>query len=217
MTATGQTLQSSSGGPDHDAILGVGLACEIAGRLAEGATHLADAENFYAATALHRQLIEVFHLTACFSLDKTLAARWRTLSESKSAKLRNEFSPAQLRKLLGVSATDYSNHCALSGHPRPGGRVLLPSGPLWKTKITVWSRNANSTIQTTLADIVYSDNLRHIKEVIDAQGRAVDQLGLADDLAEVLAPVWYDLQRSSTNDPMWQIAIAPPPTSATTP
>lgn len=211
--AIGQTasdLLAATEGPDHDATTGVGIVCELAGQLIHGATFLADAENYYASTALHRQLIEVFHLLAYFSLDKSSAARWRALTDRQLARQDNEFRPAQLRKKLRLDGTDYSNHCGLSGHPRPGGQILMRSGQLWSKRITVWSINANRQIPVTLPDLVYSDNLLHISEVVHAAALALDQIRLAEAQAETIAPVWYELRQHATDDPMWRITIRPP-------
>lgn len=104
------------------AFMAASLVAQMTSELISGAVLLLEDENEYACAGLVRQLIECEYLFRAFKLDFSDATKW--LDAPPSAK--QDFSPANLRKIGGFDHVEYSNHCAAGGHPRVAGRYLLP-------------------------------------------------------------------------------------------
>ncbi|MEU1250667.1 hypothetical protein [Micromonospora arida] len=187
--------------PEPPEARAVGIVAQMAGELILGAVDLACMSNHYASLALHRQLIEVFHLLDFFANEPAGAARWLVTSDKDFASPSSEFKPAALRRAGGFDATQYSQHCGLAGHPRPAGRVVLPEGEAWVRPLLVTSVVTGADISIDLKDLVLCDALLHVRTTYLAAGRAVDALGLTDDFAERLAPTWVDLDAWAREDP----------------
>lgn len=94
----------------------------MAAELAEAAADMAGKKRYYAVGALVRQLIECEYLLTLFGDDLEHARRWR---ESTPDEVRQEFTPARMRRLTGFADQEYWNHCATGGHPAPKGARLL--------------------------------------------------------------------------------------------
>lgn len=107
----------------------VGVVLQISGRLAHGAIDMLKSENWYAAGALVRQLIETEYLLFRFSADRAEAERWLAATP---AEIRNVFSPGAMRKRSGqhFRVEEYAVHCELGGHPNPRAGFLLPEHAL---------------------------------------------------------------------------------------
>jgi hypothetical protein len=179
----------------------VGIVTQMAGELILGAVDLACKGNHYSSLALHRQLLEVFHLLDFFANDPERAARWLVTPDRDFAKTTSEFKPAALRSAGGFDGTQYSQHCGLAGHPRPAGRVVLPDGEAWARPLPVTSAVTGKDMFISLKDLVMCDALLHARMTYLAAGRAVDALGLTDDFVERLAPTWADLGTWASEDP----------------
>lgn len=95
----------------------------MAGELAEAAVVMAEKRRYYAVAAVIRHLIECAYLLTLFDEDLDHARRWR---ESTPDEVRESFTPAKMRKLVGTfSNEEYWNHCSTGGHPAPKGARLL--------------------------------------------------------------------------------------------
>jgi len=83
------------------------------------------AENWYAAAALCRQLVEVEYLVWLFGIEPSEAQAWLSATQED---LRRIFSPSALRKCSEGRFRDqeYWRHCELGGHPNPKAAFLLP-------------------------------------------------------------------------------------------
>jgi hypothetical protein len=104
---------------------GFGVLTQIGGDLATSCVELLEAEHYYAAAALIRQLIEVEYLAWFFAEDDQAAARW---FHSPPEQIRTIFAPANLRKRAAgrFRNSEYWTHCDLGGHPNPKAAFLLP-------------------------------------------------------------------------------------------
>ncbi|MCX5066582.1 hypothetical protein OOJ91_11910 [Micromonospora lupini] len=199
LLAVGTMLRSKRSDPAE--ARAIGIVTQMAGELILGSVDLAGKTNYYASLALHRQLIEVFHLLDFFANDSSGAARWLGTSDGDFASPSSEFKPSALRRAGGFDGTQYSQHCGLAGHPRPAGRVVLPEGEAWVGPILATSQVTGRDISILLEDLVLCDALLHARTTYLAAGRAVDALGRTDNLAERLAPTWADLETWAREDP----------------
>jgi hypothetical protein len=126
MAECGDRLWAFGMGP-ADARTAISFVVQFGGSLAEGAVMLGSLRNWYAASALVRQLIEVEYLVYlfCNDLDETL--RWLRGSTDD---LRTLFSPSKMRQRAGEGQfrpSEYQVHCSFGGHPTPRAQFLLPS------------------------------------------------------------------------------------------
>jgi hypothetical protein len=95
----------------------------MAAELAETAVVMAEKRRYYAVAAVIRQLIECEYLLTLFNEDLGHARRWR---EGTPDEIRESFTPAKMRKLVGkFSNEEYWEHCSTGGHPAPKGARLL--------------------------------------------------------------------------------------------
>jgi hypothetical protein len=101
-----------------------GIITGIAAELVAGAAALVHAENFYAASALTRQLLECGYLLDAAAQSPDELARWH---RGDPLDLRNEFTPVKLRRRSSTGFRDgeYRAHCENGGHPHPRGAHLL--------------------------------------------------------------------------------------------
>src|ERR1035441_8415673 len=72
----------SPGDYGDDAVVGLGLVCQIAGELGRGCLRLLDDDNRYGAAALSRQLLEVEYLAWWFETSAPEAAQWLRSTEA---------------------------------------------------------------------------------------------------------------------------------------
>jgi hypothetical protein len=110
------------GGLDYRNALSIVI--QFGGSLTTGAVALAEDKNWYAASALVRQFIEVEYLLRLFRRQPEQAVTWLRSTE---AELREAFNPCVMRKRLGdFRHEEYRAHCQLGGHPNPKAHGLLP-------------------------------------------------------------------------------------------
>lgn len=114
---------------EHPQRRGVAVALQVSGRLASGAVHMLESENWYAAGALVRQLIETEYLLFRFQADPPEAGKWLAATPTE---IRNLFGPGAMRKRSGqhFRMEEYAVHCDLGGHPNPRAGFLLPEHAL---------------------------------------------------------------------------------------
>ena len=98
---------------------------QIGGSLAKGNVAMLEAENWYAAAALCRQLAEVEYLVWLFGTDPTEAETWLSATQED---LRRMYNPSTMRKRSKGQFRDeeYWSHCEIGGHPNPKAAFLLP-------------------------------------------------------------------------------------------
>jgi hypothetical protein len=108
-----------------DATVGLATVIQVAGELTAGAVALLENDNFYAAAALVRQIVEVEYLAWAFAEDQDEATAWL---RSTAAERRKFWQPRQLRaRSQGrFRSQDYGSHCDQGGHPTPEANRLLP-------------------------------------------------------------------------------------------
>lgn len=126
LTEAGNAARVGAWMVDDDSLLGVALAAQIGGELGGGITELLDAERFYAAATLGRQLAEVEYLLRVFAQDNSESAEWVNAGRGK---LQRDFMPGGLRDRIagGFRYSEYKAHSDLGGHPNPRARFLLPN------------------------------------------------------------------------------------------
>lgn len=123
LAACGARLWAFGMGPT-DLRTACSVVIQFGGSLATGAVTLGEQENWYAASALVRQLVEVEYLVRLFRQDSDEALRWLKASPEE---LRTSFMPAQMRKRVdGFRHQEYRVHCESGGHPNPRAHSLLP-------------------------------------------------------------------------------------------
>jgi len=108
-----------------DSTAGLGMVGQIAGELITSASGLVESDQYYAAMALVRQIVEAEYLAWAFGADHSEAERWlRSISEDR----RRMWQPRHLRERSGdrFRGKDYQLHCERGGHPTPDARFLLP-------------------------------------------------------------------------------------------
>jgi hypothetical protein len=129
LAACGERLWAfGCGGPDFRTALSI--AIQFGGSLSTGAVTLADNGNWYSASALVRQLIEVEYLVRLFRREPEQAMSWLRASDDD---LRNAFNPCVMRKRLGdFRHEEYRAHCQFGGHPNPKAHALLSARVLPK-------------------------------------------------------------------------------------
>ncbi len=113
------------GGPDFRTALSI--VVQFGGGLSTGAVTLAEQTNWYAASALVRQFVEVEYLVRLFRRIPTEALVWL---QASSSDLCAAFSPSKMRKRMGNGEfrhQEYAVHCDFGGHPNPKAHFLLPA------------------------------------------------------------------------------------------
>jgi hypothetical protein len=124
LAACGERLWAFGSGPT-DFRTACSVVIQFGGSLASGAVALGEQENWYAASALVRQIVEVEYLIRLFRQDSSEGLRWLKASPEE---LRTSFLPAQMRKRAeGFRHQEYRVHCESGGHPNPRAHTLLPS------------------------------------------------------------------------------------------
>ena len=100
------------------------ILTQMVAELADGALTLLRKQEYYAAAALVRQLVEGQYFMWRFSVDDGAGAEWLAAT---SEQIRHEFSPSQLRRQAGdqFNAKEYWHHCDVGGHPNPKARIVL--------------------------------------------------------------------------------------------
>ncbi len=126
LSACGERLWAFGFAP-RDFRTAISIVLQFGGSLATGAGALAAYDNWYAASALVRQLVEIQYLLRLFSLDPNEALAWLTATQQE---LRTVFSPSRMRQRLPEGQfrhQEYRSHCEIGGHPNPGAHYLLPA------------------------------------------------------------------------------------------
>jgi hypothetical protein len=97
----------------------------MGGSIARGNVAMPEAENWYAAAALCRQLVEVEYLVWLFGTYPSEAQAWLSATQRD---LRQMYAPSAIRKRSEGRFRDheYWSHCELGGHPYPKAAFLLP-------------------------------------------------------------------------------------------
>src|SRR2546430_2890049 len=108
------------------------ICTQINGDLTGSQRDLIAHNNYYAAAALGRQVLETTQLLEYFFDNPDRAEFWLTASDEE-LKQAKDFRPFALRAATGASNDVYSRHCLMGGHPRSVGRLLLP-GSRWRSK-----------------------------------------------------------------------------------
>lgn len=114
---------------DRDAAgAGFATATMMAAELGEGARRLFEAELWYSAAALVRQVIECGYLLTLMSENRDEAKAWMTSSHDEIVR---KFMPRHMRQraVRNFRAAEYETHCDLGGHPNPAGRAVLRRHP----------------------------------------------------------------------------------------
>ena len=98
---------------------------QIGGSIARGNVAMLDAENWYAAAALSRQLVEVEYLVWLFGTHPSETEAWLSATQED---LRRIYIPSAMRRRSEGRFRDqeYWSHCELGGHPNPKAAFLLP-------------------------------------------------------------------------------------------
>lgn len=98
---------------------------QIGGSIARGNVAMLEAENWYAAAALCRQLVEIEYLVWLFGTNPSEAEAWLSATQED---LRRMYSPSAMRNRSEGRFRDqeYWSHCELGGHPNPKAAFLLP-------------------------------------------------------------------------------------------
>lgn len=125
LAACGDRLWAFGCGP-IDFRTALSVAVQFGGSLGTGAVALGEQANWYAASALVRQFIEIQYLLRLFRADPSEAVTWLKASSND---LRESFSPSRMRMRLGgvFRYQEYRIHCEVGGHANPRAHVLLPS------------------------------------------------------------------------------------------
>jgi hypothetical protein len=102
----------------------LGMVGQMGAELALGTRHLYELGLWYPGAATVRQLVEAEYLLHLFVSDPEEADRWALATDRQA---RSIFSPASMRKrsLGRFDDAEYDAHCAVGGHPRKAGAVLL--------------------------------------------------------------------------------------------
>jgi len=120
----GERLWAFGSGPP-DFRTACSIVIQFGGSLATGAVALGNEGNWYAASALVRQFVEVEYLVRLFRRDPSEALTWLRASTED---LRRSFAPSQMRNRAGdFRHEEYGVHCQLGGHPNPRAHSLLPA------------------------------------------------------------------------------------------
>jgi len=99
---------------------------QMGGSIGTGCVAMLETGNYYAATALSRQLVEIEYLVWLFGIDTSEAQAWLSSSQED---LRKTYSPSEMRRRSDGRFRDqeYWSHCEIGGHPNPKAAFLLPN------------------------------------------------------------------------------------------
>lgn len=166
---------SSPFGNGDDGFVALGYASKFAAALCKGSLDAIEADNYYAAAALNRQLVEVEYLAWALSEDHEEADSWL---RSDREERRKKWQPAHIRNRSNgrFRGTDYAQHCELGGHPTPAGARLYlngsddPDGIPIKgflyyevahhgTSVWRYLLSAMETFDTSLGDLLNTDDV----------------------------------------------------------
>ncbi|MFT4264077.1 MAG: hypothetical protein QM572_11895 [Nocardioides sp.] len=128
LLGSGRVDATSPGGNGDDRQVAAGYLAQTVGSLLRSVVLLIDEEEFYAAAALARQLVETEYLLWVFAHEPGEAATWLNTSADER---RAMWQPRHLRSRSQgrFLAKDYSMHCELGGHPTPEGMQALINTP----------------------------------------------------------------------------------------
>jgi hypothetical protein len=157
-----QLRQLASVGPE---VKVAGILSQMASDLTFGALAAFDVHRFYSFAALGRQLLEIRDLIEFFRTRPDRANFWLAASDSemKSAK---DISPGAVRNALNVDGRAYSHHCAVGGHPRMTGALLLPGSGWLQAGATVPMPVDGGTVEVGVRDALLTDLLQHLRPVV---------------------------------------------------
>jgi hypothetical protein len=143
------------------------MTLQMAGRLATGAAALLESENWYAAGALVRQLIESEYLLFRFVSDRSEAETWLSATPNE---IRIAFGPGAMRKRSGTRfrVEEYAAHCEHGGHPNPRASFLLPEHAVTDQMIPFGSFNW-----------LWVDLAQHLARIVQLMATAIETAGLA--------------------------------------
>ncbi len=112
------------------------IILQIGDSIARGNVAMLEAENWYAAAALCRQLVEVEYLVWLFGTDPSEAQAWLSATQQDLGRL---YRPLAMRKRSEgrFRNQEYRSHCELGGHPNPKAAFLLPERILPDDKDTL--------------------------------------------------------------------------------
>ncbi|MDV8071162.1 hypothetical protein R4P64_32100 [Rhodococcus sp. IEGM 1366] len=118
--------ESRVGNPEALSFVAVANVAITAQQLAEGAANLVELRNYYAASALARQLVEFEYLMWAFDDEPGSIGDWAQ-SDREAREVR--WSPRAIYSRDGndFRRSDYGRHCEQGGHPTPNGvQLSLP-------------------------------------------------------------------------------------------
>ena len=206
LTNIGDSLINAPlGNGESRASRGAGIVIQFGADLILGAMSCAESEALYASMALHRQLIEVYHLLAYFAAEPAAAARWLGAGEGEFLSGNSEFRPATLRRAINASNEQYSSHCALAGHPRPFGRIFVPSGKFWDQTMPIKSLVTNEDIDADIKDVVICDGLIHSHDVLHIVSPLASRLDESVKYLDAFLPIWFKVEGWAHSDPLARI------------
>lgn len=153
---------------------------QIGGSIARGNVAMLEAENWYAAAALCRQLVEVEYLVWLFGIDPSEAEGWLSATQED---LRRIYSPSAMRKRSQGRFRDqeYRSHCELGGHPSPKAAFLLPEHVL-----------PNDKAPLLTLEWMWVDLGQHLKRLWSFAEAAMKTLGL--DTARIVTDARRDIE-----------------------
>jgi hypothetical protein len=185
----------------------LGAVVQVAGDLARGLHSLHENRNYYAATALSRQLIETSDLVSYFNASPTRATFWLNATEDEVRKAA-DFQPKTLRRKARSSYKVYSDHCLLGGHPRTLARYLLPGSPWRRPGASIKLPTANGSTKADLKALLITDALQHTYETVLVTIEALNLdsfqvLGLTEDhTTQLIGKLVEDLVAWRKHDPL---------------
>ncbi len=174
LAAAGDSLWVSAWATKDRDTEAIALVTQMVGQLGQAAADSFDREQWYAANALARQIVEAHYLLAVFRDDPTQRRRWLTASTNR---IEKSFRPSQMREASGFLPSEYKQHCAWGGHPNPSARWLLPN------------HSGNSHPSVLSADLAM-----HLTETVDLLVDVLKTIHNADLLAQHL-PAQGDLHQ----------------------
>jgi hypothetical protein len=138
----------------------IGLSCvvQIAGELGVACVRLLKTGQFYASSALIRQIVECEYLCRAFAQDQDEARKWLNTTRSQRLSI---WSPRHMRKQSGgeFRDKDYAVHCETGGHPTPRAFMLLrptqtiPINMIW-IELTIHLANVWSHTTRAIPEII---------------------------------------------------------------
>jgi hypothetical protein len=185
---------------EEDVRRATAMVLQMAGSLALGSIAMLEAENWYASSALVRQLIETEYLLFRFATDPTEATRWLSAT---STEIRRLFGPGAMRKRSDTKfrVEEYAAHCDHGGHPNPRSAYMLPEHSLVPATIPLGSFNAK-----------WFDLAQHLERVVRVMATSVRANGMAHVglVSQALNDTGAALERWETEDPCTTFQINVP-------